>query len=229
MVALQSTQTCHCARIEINACPQRSQARRRPGSSDVPGQAQARQLEWADLAAFPYFNAALKESMRLHTAAALGTFRKVVGRSKCAVCALMRHWKWLHDSVLVALQGMGMKGTALLSTKERIRLGKPWDTCTLACMLLPHVAQECIDLRGLWNTCALACMLLLFVIQAKMGHDGCRAKMQRSERTRNPCTNVSSGGQAKLGHNGFRANPVTTACRPEPASLSRQGYMRMSR
>jgi len=46
------------------------------GLLQVPGQAQARQLEWADLAAFPYFNAALKESMRLHTAAAVGTFRQ---------------------------------------------------------------------------------------------------------------------------------------------------------
>eukprot|EP00983_Pelagomonas_calceolata_P054457 1143694-Pelagomonas_calceolata.AAC.5 len=63
MNAPYCTQGCHCAHLNALTFLQ------------VPGQAQARQLEWADLAAFPYFNAVLKESMRLHTAAAVGTFR----------------------------------------------------------------------------------------------------------------------------------------------------------
>ncbi|KAF5842329.1 cytochrome P450 [Dunaliella salina] len=56
------------------------------GLLQVPGQAHARQLEWADLTAFPYFNAALKESMRLHTAAAMGTFRQ------CPKDAMLGGW-----------------------------------------------------------------------------------------------------------------------------------------
>lgn len=43
----------------------------------LPDRPKARQLEWSDLAAFPYFNAALKESMRLHPVAATGSFRYV--------------------------------------------------------------------------------------------------------------------------------------------------------
>ncbi|KAF5832072.1 cytochrome P450 [Dunaliella salina] len=46
------------------------------GLLQVPSQAHGRQLEWADLAAFPYFNAVLKESMRLHTVVASGAFRQ---------------------------------------------------------------------------------------------------------------------------------------------------------
>ena len=41
----------------------------------VKGKPASRQLDWADLASFPYFNAALKESMRLHPVASTGTFR----------------------------------------------------------------------------------------------------------------------------------------------------------
>ncbi|KAF5831099.1 cytochrome P450 [Dunaliella salina] len=64
------------------------------GLLQVPGQAPARQLEWADLAAFPYFNAVLKESMRLHTTAATGTVRV------CPKNAMLGGWQIPKGSVV---------------------------------------------------------------------------------------------------------------------------------
>ncbi|KAF5842337.1 cytochrome P450 [Dunaliella salina] len=44
------------------------------GLLQVKGQPQARQIEWADLS-LPYFNAVIKESMRMHPVGATGTLR----------------------------------------------------------------------------------------------------------------------------------------------------------
>lgn len=54
--------------------------------TQVQGQPQARQLEYADLTALPYFNAVLKESMRLHTVAATGVFKCVI---PCLILAVL--------------------------------------------------------------------------------------------------------------------------------------------
>lgn len=43
--------------------------------TQVPGKPPAREIEWSDIYSTPYFNAVLKESMRLSPVAATGTMR----------------------------------------------------------------------------------------------------------------------------------------------------------
>jgi hypothetical protein len=52
---------------------------RAAGLLHVQGNPDPRQLEWSDLTALPYLNAAIKESLRSHTTAATGTVR-------CSAC-----------------------------------------------------------------------------------------------------------------------------------------------